>query len=142
MQNPKNTDAGLYKCIVVNELGECIANIFLQFQADQASVAKGDNIPPSMIEKPKIIKDEAKRTVRIECKLKAKPDAQISWFKDKTALATTKKHRIETRKEADNVFLLILEIMDFAPADGGVYKVQAKNESGQSNANIHLNVEV
>ena len=28
------------------------------------------------------------------------------------------------------------------PEDGGFYKVQAKNEAGQSNANIHLNVEV
>lgn len=132
----------MYKCIVVNELGECVANIFLQFQGDKAGVAKGDQIPPSIIEKPRIIKDETKRTVRIEVKLKAKPDAQIAWFKEKQSLSSGKKYKIETKKEADNVFLLILEIAEFSPEDGGLYKVQAKNESGQSNANIHLNVEV
>ena len=29
---------------------------------------------------------------------------------------------------------------DFSPNDGGFYKILAKNESGQSHANIHLNV--
>jgi hypothetical protein len=33
-------------------------------------------------------------------------------------------------------------LQDFSPEDGGVYKVQGKNEAGQSNANIHLHVEV
>lgn len=100
----------MYKCVVVNELGECVANIYLQFQGDQAGVAKADQLPPSILEKPKIIKDEAKRTVRIEVKLRAKPEAQITWFKEKQSLKSDKKYKIETKKEADNVFILILEI--------------------------------
>ncbi|CAF0846330.1 unnamed protein product [Brachionus calyciflorus] len=142
IKNPKNTDAGLYKCNVVNELGECVANIFLQFEGNQAGLNKGDQLPPSIIAKPKIIKDEAKRTVRIEVRIRAKPEAQITWLKEKTSLKNDKKYKIESKKESDNVYLLTLEISDFTSADGGLYKVQAKNESGQSNANIHLNVEV
>lgn len=122
-------------------MGECVANVFLQFEGNQAGLNKGDQLPPSIIEKPKIIKDEAKRTVRIEVRIRAKPEAQITWLKEKTTLKSDKKYKIESKKESDNVFLLILEISDFSPADGGLYKVQAKNESGQSNANIHLNVE-
>jgi hypothetical protein len=140
---PKNSDAGLYKCIVLNELGECIANIFLQFQGDKAGVGKGDQIPPTILEKPKIIKDESKRTVRIEVRMRAKPDATITWFKEKQTLKSdNKKWKIDMKKESNNEFTLILEILDFSPNDGGLYKVQAKNESGQSNANIHLNVDV
>lgn len=97
--------------MVINELGECVANIFLQFQGDTAGVGKGDQIPPSIIEKPRIIKDEAKRTVRIECKLKAKPDAQITWLKEKQTITNTKKYKIETKKEADNTFLLSIDIL-------------------------------
>lgn len=126
----------------MNELGECIANIFLQFQGDQAGVGKGDQIPPSILEKPVITKDEAKRSVRIECYLRAKPVPQIKWFKEKQELTNGKKYKIETKKQADDTFLLILEISDFGPNDGGLYKVQSKNESGQSNANIHLTVEM
>jgi hypothetical protein len=144
IKEPKNKDKGLYKCDVVNELGECIANIHLQFQGDAAGLDKGDQIAPSIIEKPKIIKDEAKKTVRFECKLRAKPEAKIKWLKEKTDLANGKKYKIETKKDTttENVFILILEISDFSPEDGGLYKVQATNESGQSNANIHLNVEI
>ena len=86
IQNPKSKDAALYKCDVVNELGECIANIYLQFQGDNAGLDKGDQIAPSIIERPKIIKDEAKRTVRFECKLSAKPEAKIKWLKEKKEL--------------------------------------------------------
>lgn len=123
-------------------MGECVANIFLQFEGNKAGLNKGDQLPPSIIEKPKIIKDEIKRTVRIQVKIQAKPEAQFSWFKEKQALKSDKKYKIETKKEADNAYLLILEISDFSPADGGLFKVQAKNESGQTNANIHLNVEM
>jgi hypothetical protein len=146
-------------------LGECIANIYLQFQGDNAGLDKGEQIAPSIIERPKIIKDEAKRTVRFECKLRAKPEAKIKWLKEKKELTNGKKYKIETKKESENVFILILEISvrfkdvfckllfnlrvniflifkDFSAEDGGLYKVQAVNESGQSNANIHLSVEV
>lgn len=73
-------------------------------------MGKGEQIPPSILEKPKIIKDEVKKTVRFEVKLRAKPDAQITWLKEKTTLTNGKKYKIETKKEADNTFLLILEI--------------------------------
>ncbi len=92
-------------------MGECTANIFLQFQGDQAGVAKGEQIPPSIIERPRIIKDETKRTVRIECKLRAKPDPQVKWFRDKQELTNGKKYKVEVKKEADNLFLLVLEIL-------------------------------
>lgn len=142
IQKPKNSDAGLYKCVVINELGECIANIYLQFQGDQAGVGKADTLPPSVIEKPRIVKDDAKRIVRFEVRMRAKPQMDVTWFKEKTTLVNNKKHKIECKKESENVYLLSLDISDFSPEDGGLYKVQGKNEAGQSNANIHLNVEV
>ena len=92
-------------------MGECVANIYLQFQGEQAGVAKGDQIPPSVIEKPRIIKDDSKKTVRIEVRMKSKPEAQIVWFREKQSLSNGKKYKIETRKEADNSYLHILEIL-------------------------------
>ena len=74
-------------------------------------MGKGDQIPPSMIEKPRIIKDETKKTVRIECKLRAKPDPQIVWFKEKQTITNGRKYKIETKKEADNIFLLCIDIL-------------------------------
>jgi len=111
IKNPKNADAGFYRSVVVNELGECVANIFLTFQGDVAGVSKVDQTPPSMIDKPKIIKDEIKKTVRIECRVRAIPDAQITWFKEKQTITSSKKYKIESKKEPDNTFLLSIDIL-------------------------------
>jgi len=95
---------------VINELGECIANIYLQFEGEQGGVKKSDALPPSVIEKPRIIKDEAKRKVRFEVRMRAKPQMDVAWFKNKQPLTNDKKYKIDIQKEADNVFLLSLEV--------------------------------
>ena len=38
-------------------------------------------------------------------------------------------------------YVLMLEIEAISAADGGAYKVNAKNAMGESNANINLNLE-
>lgn len=91
-------------------MGECIANIILQFQGDKAGVGKDDMLPPSVIEKPRIVKDEKSRMVRFEVRMRAKPQMDVTWLKEKTTLVNNKKHKIDIKKEADNVFLLSLEI--------------------------------
>ena len=75
-----------------------------------AGVGKGDTIPPSVIERPRIIKNDTNRSVRFEVKLRAKPEPQISWFKEKSALVNGNKFKIDVKKEADNVFIMTLEI--------------------------------
>ena len=101
----------MYKCNVVNELGECVANVHLQIQNNKPTFAKADQISPSILEKPRVVVDDAKKSVRIEIRMKSKPEAQISWFKEKLSLTNGKKYKIETRKEADNSYLYILEIL-------------------------------
>ncbi len=100
----------MYKCNVINELGECIANIYLQFEGESGEVKKSDALPPSVIEKPRIIKDEAKCKVRFEVRMRAKPQMDVSWFMNKKPLTNDKKYKIDVQKEADNVFLLSLEV--------------------------------
>lgn len=43
--------------------------------------------------------------------------------------------------EPDGVYHVTLEINDVKPEDGGQYKVNAKNASGETNANIKLNLD-
>ena len=50
--------------------------------------------------------------------------------------------RIKIVKQTDGVnYILIMEISNITPEDGGTYKVNAKNKLGESNANINLNLE-
>lgn len=109
-KNPKDSDAGLYKCVVSNELGECITNINLQIQGNKASLAKQDLIPPTLIEKPTIVMDGAKKCVRVDVKIRAKPEAKAVWFKDGKQLSQSNKYKFNVKKEADNVYILSLDL--------------------------------
>ena len=64
-----------------------------------------------MLEKPSIITDDAKKSVRFEVRLRAKPEAQVSWLRNNQILKASNKYKFEVRKEADNVFVLVLEIL-------------------------------
>jgi hypothetical protein len=100
----------LYKCVVANELGECVANISLQFQGDEAGVERNDALTPTVTERPRIIKFEGQRMVRFETRWKAKPQMEVCWFKEKMPIANSAKYRTDCVKETDNSYLLSLEI--------------------------------
>jgi len=42
--------------------------------------------------------------------MRAKPQMDVAWFKNKQPLTNDKKYKIDIQKEADNVFLLSLEV--------------------------------
>lgn len=109
-QDAKAADAGLYKCVVANELGECVVNAHIQFQANKASLAKTDLIPPTLLDKPSISNDDTKKCIRFECRLRAKPEAQIQWFKDGAALTANAKNKFEVKKDGDNIYIVALEV--------------------------------
>ena len=83
----------------------------MQFQANKGNLAKADLIPPTLLEKPNIITDDSKKSVRFEVRLRAKPEPQVSWLRNNQILKASNKYKFEIRKEADNVFVLVLEIL-------------------------------
>jgi hypothetical protein len=62
--------------------------------------------------------------------------------KDKTELKdTANKYKITKVKEAEDIYIFILEILNATSTDTGVYKVLAKNDAGDSQALVNLTVE-
>lgn len=74
-----------------------------------------------------------------ECKIKAEPEPQISWFRDNSEIVNSGRYLIYSDKLPDNMYFVCLEIDDVNVQDAGKYKVQAKNNLGESNASITLN---
>jgi hypothetical protein len=141
IKDAQTSDAGLYKCVIENELGQFTINTNLIVQANKIS-SDGKNLQaPSLIEKPTIKKDDVKKTLKIECLFKAKPDVSMSWFKGKQALKADAKHKFSCVKDKGDIFVATLEISNFSESDAGTYKCQAKNEAGQSNVLVHLDVD-
>ena len=49
------------------------------------------------------------------------------------------RYRSITREEASGQYYMALELSDPQPIDAATYKLNAKNQHGESNANLKLN---
>lgn len=78
--------------------------------------------------------------VLFEVRLLADPAPQITWYHGETVINDGGRYKITTQTDGAN-YTLVLELSSISGADGGAYKVTAKNKLGQSNANINLNLE-
>merc|ERR1712038_672506 len=140
ISNVEAGDAGQYKAIAKNEYGESQATINLTFEESAAGKPKiPDGVAPRFPSKPTIRQDGD--DLVMECQLEAHPLPEITWYRgDKRVEETTRiKHEVKTLSK--HKYLLMLTITNPAMSDGGLYRCNAFNPFGDSNANINLNFE-
>ena len=126
------------------------ANIDLKFETDDVDGGKtqGDpesglsGIPPTFTEKPKIVPNEKGTLVTLKFKIKADPKPEIQWFKGMDKIQNSAKFTQKyTNLSTQNEYEIALEIQDPSADDGGDYKCLVKNEMGQLQAKLNLNIE-
>merc|ERR1711971_1409485 len=149
IKNPTLKDAGLYRCNAFNSFGDSNANIDLKFETEDetgkveaATDAGVSGIPPTFTEKPKIVPNEKGTLVTLKFRIKADPKPEIQWFKgmDKIQDSAKFSQKFTTLKET-NEYEIALEIQDPSAEDGGDYKCLVKNDHGQLQAKLNLNIE-
>ena len=134
-QKPVSDDSGDYKCIIKNEHGELVANLKLNIEG-----AKYLGDPPKFVEKPKISSERNGKLIIMECKVKAKPKPEITWFYENSLVIETTRIR-QTITEENEIYVIRLEIHEPEYNDSGVYRCNVRNIAGESNANLTLNIE-
>ena len=77
----------------------------------------------------------------MECLLEANPMPDITWFRKDQKITENARISYECLKAKKHRFLLTLTIKNPTLADGGMYRCNAFNPFGDSNANIDLNFE-
>ena len=77
----------------------------------------------------------------MECILEANPMPDITWFRKDQKITENDRISYECLKAKKHRFLLTLTIKNPSLADGGMYRCNAFNPFGDSNANIDLNFE-
>merc|ERR1712183_1125540 len=139
VQSPTVEDGGQWRCNAFNPFGDSNANIALNFE-------KGKAIPegfaPTFLDKPSIIPNESGTMITMKVRCKAKPQPTVEWFKDGKKLEAGKRLVIKEHKVTAEMFEYSCIVKKPQPTDGGVYKCNIKNEFGELNANLNLNIEV
>lgn len=96
---------------------------------------------PSFVEKPRIQSQNQGKLVIMDCKVKANPKPEIVWTHAGKVIKESSKISISIVKEKEDIYYIKLTLSDPGPEDSGLYKCNIKNNLGELNANLTLNVE-
>merc|ERR1712079_558590 len=100
-----------------------------------------DGFPPTFTEKPRIVPNENGTLVTMKFKVRAKPKAEMQWFKGSQKIKEGSKFAVKYNTLSNDEYEIMLEISKPCADDGGDYKCMMKNEFGQLQAKLNLNIE-
>jgi len=140
LDDVQEADAGLYKVKAKNKFGEVSASINLNFNPDQGKPGKKqiDGTAPTFTQKPVIKQEDGGKHIRFECRILAEPKPVIHWYRDGAKVQESQRCKVVIEKE-EKAYLVAMNLKNVTVEDAGKYKVTAKNQLGESNANISLN---
>ncbi|CAH1789055.1 unnamed protein product, partial [Owenia fusiformis] len=99
---------------------------------------KEQEVTPEFSEKLEDIKDvEQGKAAEFRVKVKAFPDAEVSWCKDDVLLKEDDSGHFTFSHEED---VHSLKIQDVTPEDSGTYTCKAKNDLGEDSTSASLTV--
>uniref|UniRef100_A0ABD2XAR8 Ig-like domain-containing protein n=1 Tax=Trichogramma kaykai TaxID=54128 RepID=A0ABD2XAR8_9HYME len=138
LKDPVSADGGAYHCFMKNEFGELTANLNLNIEAEPEPEGDG----PTFVEKPRIQSHDKGKIVIMDCKVKAVPKPTITWTHAGNVIQESSKIQISVVEESAGIYYIKLVLNDPGADDSGLYKCSIKNDLGQLNANLTLNVEI
>lgn len=121
-------DAGMYKCVASNDAGKATARAELK--------VKEKLFVPEFQEQieNKIVKENEE--LEAICTVKAKPKAEVTWYKDGKRLYDTRKILLTSRGDTHSLY-----ITKASTDDMGSYMCEAKNKLGGSISSFDIIVE-
>ncbi len=119
-------DAGVYKIEGTNKSGSGLTEAHL--------VVKGE---PVFTRVPVDVTVAEKKSVKFDCEVIGLPQPTVEWYKDGVLIERSETVSIEVRKTLNT-----LQIKDLTRKNSGRYVMKAKNESGEAEAAVILNVDM
>lgn len=127
ISNVKMRDSGNYKCVASNEVGRATS---------RGELVVNENIFAPVFEgeaEPIYVRETHETT--ITAIIKAKPKAEVTWYKDGMPLRDSIAYDIKSRGNTYNCVILRAK-----PTDAGLYKCEAKNEVGTASRTYEVQV--
>jgi len=99
----------------------------------------GDDIAPRFTQKPSLKQEDNGNQLVFTCALEASPKPEILWYRGQTPLEESDRIKIRVDNPSGITYNVHMDITGVTQADGGSYKVVAKNNLGEMSASINLN---
>lgn len=120
-----------------NDFGESNANLNLNIESEPE--VEGDG--PTFVDKPRIQSQDNGKVVVMDCRVRAKPKPTIVWTHAGKVVTESSKIQMTVVEEQNDIYYIKLVLNDPGADDSGLYKCNMKNNLGELNANLTLNVE-
>ena len=120
------SDAGLYKIEAANKCGTS--------STESTLIVRGE---PVFTRTPQEITIAEKKNVKFDCEVIGLPQPTLEWYKDGVLLEKSEFIIMETRKSLNT-----LQIKEVTRKNSGRYVMKAKNECGEAEASVILNVDI
>lgn len=95
---------------------------------------------PTFVEKPRIMSEDNGKLVIMECKVRANPRPEVTWTKEGVVIQESSQIKMYC-DEKDDIYVIRLNLSEPNLEDSGLYKCNIKNDLGEVNANLTLNIE-
>ncbi|RWS15516.1 twitchin-like isoform X8, partial [Dinothrombium tinctorium] len=136
IKNAMKDDGGQYRCNIKNDHGDINASWNLNLEAQLGGE------PPTFVEKPKIIPDKDGKLITLEVKVRSKTNISTVWTMDGDVVKETSRIKQTIREEKPEIYIVRMEIKNPEITDAGLYRCNVKNEFGEANANLTLNITI
>lgn len=142
IHEPLPENAGNYRCNARNEMGESNANIALNFAPPPQPEDLPSGYSPTFVNQPQIIASEDGGLVTFRVVVKARPAPQGIWStRNKTIIPDGRRLVNIEEGDDDEQYVLTLDVKSPTHDDSGTYKCLVKNEIGEIQATLNLNIE-
>jgi len=134
----KDKDAGQFVCTVKNESGKLTATFTVKFEVPQGA--------PTFTRKPQILQKTAENgepAIIFDIGFHADFEPQIAWLnpKGKKMKESSRIRFLLNPEQGDKNFAAQLELKNYKAKDSGTYVCNIKNEAGEANVELTLNIE-
>uniref|UniRef100_F1L6B7 Disorganized muscle protein 1 n=1 Tax=Ascaris suum TaxID=6253 RepID=F1L6B7_ASCSU len=134
----KEKDAGQFVCTAKNESGKLTATFTVKFEVPQGA--------PTFTRKPQILQktsDSGDPAIMFDIGFQADQNPEVIWLNPK-GKKMKESSRIKFSLTPDggaNTFTAQLELKNYKAKDSGTYTCNIKNEAGEANVELTLNIE-
>uniref|UniRef100_A0A183GUM4 Ig-like domain-containing protein n=1 Tax=Heligmosomoides polygyrus TaxID=6339 RepID=A0A183GUM4_HELPZ len=134
----KEKDAGQFICTAKNDSGKLTATFTVKFEVPQGA--------PTFTRKPQILQvtsDSGDPAIVFDIGYQADRNPEVMWInpKGKKRKESTRIQFKSTPDGPNNTFTVKLELKNYKANDCGTYMCNSKNESGEANVELTLNLE-